>query len=462
MRIPPVSLLVVFLAAVVTAQGPAAPDLSSDPRVRWLQKEAINVRTVDPADEDFRDLQPLKKAIGDAQIVMLGEITHFDGTTFLAKSRLVKFLHQQMNFDVLVFESGFYDMSKAWESIREGEDPAAAVQRAVMPVWSRSPQVRNLWEYIGTSARSPRPLALAGFDLQPGVVSSRSLLGDLDALVARLGITSEVTTAGTPARTVAADLVGFKYRTPQGLPPPDAAARKEFYEGLEVLRNRLETAATASTEAETSYWRQVVLSSLKSYAENVWADRDNGYKDRDWSSFNVRDGQNADNLLWLADHQYRGKKLIVWGATVHLMRQASAIDPNVNPKNPQRPYTTMVPLGEQVWRRIGPRAYVIGFTNYEGVMGIGDPVNDKENSVRSEVEKDQDPSIELEELFNAARFDYALVDFRKPAPEGEWLKAPIISRPLASQGMRAVWPNVLDAMFYIRVMEPNLATRPPR
>jgi erythromycin esterase len=71
---------------------------------------------------------PLKRIIGDSRIVMLGEISHGDGTTFLAKSRLIKLLHQQMNFDVLVFESGFYDMSKVWESIQQGQDPVAAVQ----------------------------------------------------------------------------------------------------------------------------------------------------------------------------------------------------------------------------------------------------------------------------------------------------------------------------------------------
>jgi erythromycin esterase-like protein len=143
---------------------------------------------------------------------------------------------------------------------------------------------------------------------------------------------------------------------------------------------------------------------------------------------------------------------------MHLLNQASAIDPNINPKEPQRPYTNMVTVGEQVWRRIGAQAFTLGFTCYEGSAGIGDP-NDKE-SWNSPITKDQDPSIELEELFNATGFDYALVDFRNLAAQGEWLKTPIISRPLAHQGMRAVWPNILDAMFYIRVMEPNLATRP--
>ncbi len=454
---------VVVLGAIVSvtsAQSPAPADLSSDPRVRWLEKEAVKVRTVDPADGDFRDLQPLRNVIGNSRVVMLGEISHGDGTSFLAKSRLVKFLHQQMNFDVLAFESGFYDMSKVWESIQQGQEPVVAARRGLLPVWSRSPPVKNLLEYIGTSAKASRPLALAGFDLQASPVSRESLLVELDALVARLGIASDITTPGSPARTLALNLLGGKYGA-QGMPAPDAAAREAFYNGLEALRARLASSTTASNEAQTSFWRQVVLSSLESYAEMTWWDREHGFAERGWVSFNMRDRQNADNLLWLADHQYRGKKIIVWGATMHLARQASTIEATIDPKNPRQPYTGIVTLGERVWRRIGQQVFVIGFTCYEGSMGIGDP-KDNDGSFLSAVQKDQDPSIELEELLNAAGFDYALLDLRKPAAHGEWLKAPIISRPLAGQGMRAVWPNVLDAMFFIRVMEPNLATNPAR
>ncbi len=53
------------------------------------------------ADDDFSDLAPLAAAIGDARIVQLGETTHGDGAAFLAKVRLVKFLHQHHGFDVL-------------------------------------------------------------------------------------------------------------------------------------------------------------------------------------------------------------------------------------------------------------------------------------------------------------------------------------------------------------------------
>ena len=35
-------------------------------RIAWLNQHAIALRSIDPADEDFADLEPLRKAIGEA------------------------------------------------------------------------------------------------------------------------------------------------------------------------------------------------------------------------------------------------------------------------------------------------------------------------------------------------------------------------------------------------------------
>src|SRR5690242_5522247 len=45
----------------------------------WIAGTVIPVRSIDPSEEDFTDLEPLIDAIGGAQVVQLGEISHGAG-----------------------------------------------------------------------------------------------------------------------------------------------------------------------------------------------------------------------------------------------------------------------------------------------------------------------------------------------------------------------------------------------
>jgi erythromycin esterase len=77
-------------------------------RVAYLKANAIVVRNVEPTNEDYADLAPLRQSLQQVTIIGLGEPIHHDGSAFKAKTRLVKFLHQELGFSVLAFESGFY------------------------------------------------------------------------------------------------------------------------------------------------------------------------------------------------------------------------------------------------------------------------------------------------------------------------------------------------------------------
>ncbi len=91
-------------------------------------------------------------------MVQLGEPSHNAGTCFSAKARLIKFLHQRMKFDVVIWESGIYDVGLVEAGLRAGEDPAAAAQRGILRNWSGSEECRPLFEYAQKShaRRGPR------------------------------------------------------------------------------------------------------------------------------------------------------------------------------------------------------------------------------------------------------------------------------------------------------------------
>lgn len=81
------------LATLTFTSGEAAGATPRDDLQSWIDKNAVNVRSINPADEDFTDLEFLVGAIGNAQVVQLGEASHQGGNGFSAKARLVKFLH---------------------------------------------------------------------------------------------------------------------------------------------------------------------------------------------------------------------------------------------------------------------------------------------------------------------------------------------------------------------------------
>jgi len=110
-------------------------NLRADPRVEELGRFAQPVRTIDPQDDDFSDLDFLESRLEGVRIVLLGESHHGNGSDFLGKTRLVKFLHQRLGFNVLVFEAGLYDMEKAWRSIQSDQPSERVLAERLWRVW---------------------------------------------------------------------------------------------------------------------------------------------------------------------------------------------------------------------------------------------------------------------------------------------------------------------------------------
>jgi erythromycin esterase len=420
-----------------------AADETRAARIDYLKKNAVPVRSIDAEDEDFADLAPLRRAIGDRRIIMLGENSHGDGATFAAKSRLIKFLHKQMGFDVLAFESGFYDVHRAWRDVRSGEDPLAAIASGVDPIWYACHQTQPLWKYIAAQSKTDRPLELCGFDMQfTGSASSDHLLKDLDAYLAQNAWPPDIRSAAARVRQALAMILEYPNYMWNGSPfkgvPPggQAAVLTDARALIEALGSLHPPDRTAALERD--FWVQGLKSGAALLEMSWGVDAQSLEKTaREWA-MNIRDRQMADNFTWLAKSAYPDRKIIIWAATSHIIRRRETL---------MKGEDSLVLMGELIDPALGSEIYALGFTSYRGRWGttnMAEPVAVVSPGPNS-----------LEELLFAAGFEYALLDLRNPGAGGAWLREPLAGRAMTTTPRTAVWTGVLDGLFFIREQVPG-------
>lgn len=431
--------LLLTLALPALAQPPAP----ADPRVDWLRANAARIRSISPEDRDFSDLQPLKTILGDSRVVLLGEQSHGDGSVFLAKTRLIQFLHEEMGFDVLAFESGLFDCRRAWEALQAGEDPVMAVRRGVFGIWTRSEQVIPLMEYLGRRVRTQRPLEVVGFDSQfTASASGDFLVSDLTEYLRRIGSKTPEGPDWKVFTNLFQSLAEGVYSS-EMIPVPSPADQERFRSRLRDLRGEIERRAGPRPDWDTLFWLQMT-DSIAANLRSEWP-RPDAPEDTDEGS-QARDEQMGRNLIWFANKRYPGRKIIVWAATFHNVRNLRRLDPGLGQPDLKKSYESFVPMGEVAHRTLGRQMYSLGFTAATGQAG----------SVFRAPRALLKPSPDsLEDLMERAGLENALIDFRNPPRGGHWLREPLISRPLGYTEMRGNWSEVLDGMMFIREMTPS-------
>jgi erythromycin esterase len=377
---------------------------------KWLDGNAVKVRTLDfPGPLD--DLAPLKEILKDARIVQLGENTHGDGACFQAKARLVRFLHEEMGFEVLAFESGLYECDRANELLRKG-DADGAMEGSIFGIW-RVGQVKPLFRYLAERAKSEKPLLLAGFDCRasgslagrlwdeaPGADADHDAVKRLDALM---------------------EEQGDRY----------APTEKDLAAGLAAL-GRIRKAAEAAPEPAfllrcLDGWK------MREAFERSKSDKSLG----EYGSNNLRDAAMAENLRWLAEVRHPGRRIVCWGATFHLARGLAGVKMEGNAKH----YEGCRNMGQGTFETFGKAVHTVGFAAYGGKAGSF--------SWKADLKTPRDGSVE-DTLYRYAE-PLLFVDLRREGPFG----VPLRMAPMSySRDIEARWPDVLDAVFYIEEMTP--------
>ncbi|MDN5202278.1 erythromycin esterase family protein [Fulvivirgaceae bacterium BMA10] len=390
---------------------------AQDLKTTWIKENAVKVQSISPEDPDFSDLQALKEILKDTRIVLLGEQTHGGGTTYSAKVRLIKFLHQEMGFEVIAFESGMYDCAKIWQQMQLGNPMEQEVLNSMFYMYATSTEVKPLFPYVDAHMKNSNPLVFTGMDSQhTGEKSKASLADDLKEFLEKHDSKNTTGESWEVFRRKVEDIIAMNREVVDN----DKVA---FYQILETLKN--ETAnirnETQSFPDNSGFWLQI-LESIESQAKRYWGD----IQDMD------RDRQMADNMSWLLNNPFKDKKVIIWAHNFHIARGLGFI----------------LPMGHFLKEEFKDDMYALGFTGYDGSFINFITGNE------SQISKPSGDSIE--QAIKNTGWQYAMVDFINITKKDAWLKQPQKGRLLNFQEQTAIFPNIFDGMFYIQTTTPTV------
>jgi erythromycin esterase len=330
------------LALVLLLLAPARAQNGNSAWLTWARANHHPIAAVQTFEGDtFADLQFFKTVLKDRRIVQLGESGHGVAEFNHAKVRLIKFLHQQMGFDVMAFESGLYECYNA----NKPGTALTTMRSCIFGVW-HTEEVRALFDYIVETRQTDRPLILAGFDTQ---MSSSLGVSTRPAFFANMVRAIDPQRAATVQATDQQYISGVTGSAAGGAYAVTNEARlTEFYGGLELFfqehRERLEEAFGPELQriAERAAW------SMLRFMEQLRAGVQRPGDLSDEGGGGIRDFGMANNLTFLANDIYPGRKIMVWAHNFHIRHDNTAT-------------TSRQPtMGQWVRERFRDQLYTIG------------------------------------------------------------------------------------------------------
>lgn len=270
------------------------------------------------------------------KVALLGEgPTHGDGATETFKVALVDRLIHQCGFTVVFFEASHYEFLNLELSRKSGQQVSASqVAAAVGGLWRFDREFQPLLPVL-TDGFNAGKLHLGGLDDQ---------LGGFGQDFSNKQLGQDLTAELSPDRRSACR-EEIRHRVYQDYPPGKSYSAAD----KDMLLLCLAAARKTATDTE----QRQMLRSLSRWIGRDLLDDAEAIHGRERSMF--------ENFRWLRARQPRNAKIIVWGATVHLSKDASVISY----------FSTSGNLGSRVHSIYGKGAYSLGFSALEGSYRVG-------------------------------------------------------------------------------------------
>lgn len=391
----------------------------------YVKQNAVTIKTIEPDSADYTDLEPIGNAIGDAKVVMLGEQDHGDAPTFLAKTRLIKYLHEKKGFNVLAFESDFFGLNDGWDRLPKQELAIDSfLWQNIFPIWTACKSCGNLFfNYVPATWKTKSPLTITGFDSQQYLYYSLRHLGKrLDTVLRsfNLPVTKRIDYRSKIIPLIDASKVWTLK------PPADISRIDSCLQYLQDIKTELKTVTSAD-----DFWRYVTDNMIQqTQAAKLFALTKK-------QAVNARDARMAANLQWLADVKFKNEKIIVWAADYHTMRQGTNMK--------EQFFNADTVMGDVFAKNEkSAKIYSLGFTSYSGQAG----------RLGTKPHKIYEPRGKGFETWLNEKDEYAFVDFEKFNSQNSTADEYFYMKALGHINYLAKWNHVFDEVFFIRNMYP--------
>jgi erythromycin esterase len=373
--------------------------------------------------EDFSDLAFLAPLLDGKRLVMLGEHSHGVAEFNWLKVRLVKYLHQKLDFDVVAFESPLVACDTA-DRLLARVNARTVLEDCLHAVW-HTKEVLPLFEYASLMRGSNKKLSISGFDIQDRSIEINNRLQKLLGMIAP---PLAVQVSQNEQKVVGALRIG---QLPDG--KRDRENLITFYESV------ARTLSSNKRPLEDQYLIPILeIEMAIRAAESRVADLHELSSRSSWTppSKNFRDKAMADNLEYLLDIAYPGRKIIVWAHNYHINYvQGSEITP--------------APMGEWLATTRKSETYSVGLYMGRGVAAS----NDRKHFRLSVSQHDQLLAV----MANAGR-KMSFVDFSQAASTqgSEWIFQPLVARDWIIDIPLRKPISMFDAVIYVdRVTPPE-------
>lgn len=369
---------------------------------------------------DYKDLEFLKPILKDKTVVSLGENFHRVAEYSSMKTRLIKYLHEELGFDVIAFESGLGDSFLTYENM-DSLTPKQMMQGSIFPIW-HSKETQNLFEYIKKQSKTDKPLYLAGYDMQ---FTSGYFTQFVAQWIAKVDKEQGQDYFNFEMQAMT-DYYGVlnKY----GL---DNDNNPQVKQEIKKVKDEYEPKYKALIQFMTDHKKELVAAypknphlfevAVKTLEDRVKFIEMGMYDTR--GSYEFRDRIMTENVEWLMKELYPGKKVILWAHNDHLAKNTSKIAV----KEQGKWTTSFTSMGELLNKKLKDKEYVIGLYMNSGQAST--------ITTQKLFQIKPMPKGSLEHLFMQSGYKIAFADLSKhksPNKNNAWMFKPMYA---AEDGM---------------------------